>query len=479
MNVEQPHSMTWRVLSQFGLSARLLLLTILFVMIAEVLIYVPSIANFRQTWLNDRLAAAQIAAMVLDAAPEESLPEDLELRLLQGVGAQAIALRGGGRRSLLAISDVPPEVSKSIDLRDAKWVDLVSDAFDVLFNPADKPIRVIGHGMGVDFVEIILDQRPLRAAMLDFSRNILLLSLFISLITASLVYLTLQWVIVRPVRRLTGNIAEFSGNPEDASRVIQPTDRADEIGLAEQALAHMETTLADELRQKRRLAQLGLAVSKINHELRNMLTTAQLLTDRLERVNDETAQRVAPRLVATLDRAIAFCETTLAYGRATEPLPQRRLIPLAPLIEDLSNLTDLAPEVGIVFKADVPEGLMIDADKDQLSRVLVNLVRNAVQALSQAGPSQGQPCIDIKASRDGNTVTILVEDNGPGIPERVKADLFMPFQSSARRGGTGLGLTIVAELIQLHGGTISLDEREGHTCFRITIPDRASVQEAK
>ncbi|PVE22424.1 histidine kinase [Microvirga sp. KLBC 81] len=479
MSVERPQSLAWRILSQFGLSARLLLLTILFVMIAEVLIYVPSIANFRQTWLNDRIAAAQIAAMVLDAAPEESLPEDLELRLLQGVGAQAIALRGGGRRSLLAISDVPPEVSKSIDLRDAKWIDLVSDAFDVLFNPADKPIRVIGHGMGVDFVEIILDQRPLRAAMLDFSRNILVLSLFISLITASLVYLTLQWVIVRPVRRLTGNIAEFSGNPEDASRVIQPTDRADEIGLAEQALARMETALADELRQKRRLAQLGLAVSKINHELRNMLTTAQLLTDRLERVNDETAQRVAPRLVATLDRAIAFCETTLAYGRATEPLPQRRLIPLAPLIEDLSNLTDLAPEVGIAFKAHVPEGLMVDADKDQLSRVLVNLVRNAVHALSQTGPSQGQPCIDIKASRERNTVTILVEDNGPGIPERVKADLFKPFQSSAHKGGTGLGLTIAAELIQLHGGTISLDEGEGHTCFRITIPDRASVQETK
>ncbi|MXQ11638.1 sensor histidine kinase [Microvirga makkahensis] len=474
MGVEQPHSLTWRILSQFGLSARLLLLTVLFVMIAEVLIYVPSIANFRQTWLHDRIAAAQIAAMVLDAAPEESLPEELEMRLLQGVGARAIALRGGGRRSLLAITDVPPEVSKSIDLRDTEWATLVTDAFDVLFNPADKPIRVIGHGMGVEFVEIILDQRPLRMAMLEFSRNILLLSLFISIITASLVYLTLQWVIVRPVRRLTGNIAEFSGNPEDASRVIRPTDRADEIGLAEQALARMETTLADELRQKRRLAQLGLAVSKINHELRNMLTTAQLLTDRLERVNDEAAQRVAPRLVATLDRAIAFCETTLAYGRATEPLPQRRLIPLSPLIEELSNLKDLAPEVGIVFSSQVPEDLMVDADKDQLSRVLVNLVRNAVQALSLAGSPEGQPRIDVIASRKRNVVTILVEDNGPGIPDRVKADLFTPFQSSARKGGTGLGLTIAAELIQLHGGAIALDDSNGHTCFRITIPDRAS-----
>jgi len=478
MNVEKRPSLAWRLMSQFGLSARLLLLTILFVMIAEVLIYVPSIANFRLTWLNDRLAAAQIAAMVLDAAPEESLSEEMEMRLLQGVGARAIALRGGGRRSLLTASDVPPEIHKSVDLRSVSRIELVRDAFETLFDPTDQPIRVIGSGMGVDFVELILDQRPLRNAMLDFSRNILFLSLLISAITAGLVYLTLQWVIVRPVRRLTGNIAEFSGNPEDASRVIRPTDRADEIGLAEQALARMETTLADELRQKRRLAQLGLAVSKINHELRNMLTTAQLLTDRLDRVSDETVQRIAPRLVATLDRAIAFCETTLAYGRATEPLPQRRLVPLAPLIDDLSNLTDLAPEVGITFEVQVPEGLMVDADPDQLSRVLVNLVRNAVQALSQAGSPEGRPRIAVTASREGGTVTIVVEDNGPGIPERIRADLFTPFQGSARKGGTGLGLTIASELIHLHGGTISLDDMDGRTCFRITIPDRASAQEA-
>ena len=81
-------------------------------MVAEVLIYVPSVANFRRTWLNDRLAAAQIAALVLDAAADESLPQELEMRLLAGVGAKAIAIRGGGKRSLLAAGDVPSEVSQ-------------------------------------------------------------------------------------------------------------------------------------------------------------------------------------------------------------------------------------------------------------------------------------------------------------------------------------------------------------------------------
>ena len=477
MSVEHPHSLGRRLLRQFGLSERLLLLTVLFVMVAEVLIYVPSIASFRLTWLNDRLAAAQIAAMVLDAAPEEQISQQLEMRLLHGVGAKAIALRAGGRRSLLATGEMPAEVGTTIDLRNVRWADLVRDAFATLFSSSNQPVRVIGSGMGVDFVEMILDPRPLRSAMLTFSRNILFLSLLISAITAGFVYLTLQWVIVRPVQRLTGNIADFSSNPEDSSRVIQPSDRADEIGLAEQALAKMETVLADELRQKRRLAQLGLAVSKINHELRNMLTTAQLLTDRLDRDSDAAVQRIAPRLVATLDRAIAFCESTLAYGRATEHLPQRRMFRLESLIGDLAHLTDLAPEVGIAFEADVPAGLQIDADPDQLSRVLVNLIRNAVQALSQAGASAGMPFVRVSARREGRVVTILVEDNGPGVPERAKADLFTPFQGSARKGGTGLGLSISAELVQLHGGRIHLDSTESGTRFRLTIPDRGHVPE--
>lgn len=476
MNAEWPLSLSHRLSSRFGLSARLLVLTILFVMLAEVLIYVPSVANFRRNWLSDRLAKAQIAALVLDAAPEERLSEDLEARLLAGVGAEAVAVRRSSRRILLASDDVPPEVKKTVDLRNAAWFSLIKDALAALIRPADGPIRVIGDGTGVDFIEIVLDQRPLRAAMLEFSRNILLLSIIISGITASLVYFALQWVIVRPVRRLSGNIAAFANNPEDASRVIRPTDRADEIGVAEQALAQMEAALADELRQKRRLAELGLAVSKINHELRNMLTTAQLLTDRLERVSDEAVQRVAPRLMATLGRAIAFCEATLAYGRAAERMPQRRPMPLAPLVEDLSELTGLAPDAGITIEAKVPPDLVIDADPDQLSRILVNIVRNAVQALSQAGATRGPPRIVVAAERKERVVRISIEDNGPGVPDRARAHLFAAFQGSVRTGGTGLGLAISAELVHLHGGTIALEETPFGARFVIVIPDRSGTE---
>ena len=458
---------------RFGLSVRLLALTILFVMIAEVLIYVPSVANFRRNWLNDRLAAARTAALVLDAAPGEGLPSGLEARLLDAVGARAIAVRGGGTRRLLAVADMPQEVARTVDLRAADWRMLIRDAFATLVAPAQQPIRVIGPGMaGAEFVEMILNEAPLRAAMLEFSRNILLLSLVISGITASLVYVALQIFIVRPVRRLAGSITAFAEASEDVSRIIGPSDRTDEIGVAERSLANMETSLAGELRQKRHLAELGLAVSKINHELRNMLTTAQLLTDRLEGVSDPAVQRVAPRLVATLGRAIEFCQATLAYGSATERLPQRRPVQLAPIVADLADLTALAANAGIVFEARVPADLEVDADPDQLSRVLVNLVRNAVQALSQAGTAASAPRVTVAAKREGSVVEILVSDNGPGVPEQAKPRLFSAFRSSGRPGGAGLGLAISAELVRLHRGTLTLGDTTVGATFRVTIPDR-------
>ncbi|WP_043752356.1 sensor histidine kinase [Methylobacterium nodulans] len=460
--------------SRFGLSGRLLLLTILFVLLAEVLIYVPSVANFRRTWLSDRVAAAQVAALALDAAPQQKVSDDLARRLLMGVGARAIALRAGGTRRLITVTEMPSEVSETVDLRDTAWTDLLAGAWHTLWQADSAPMRVVGHGMdGVDFVEIVIDSAPLREALIAFSWRILVTSMVISGITGILVFLALQVSIVRPVLRLTRNIAAFADDPEDGSRLIAPSWRTDEIGLAETALARMEAVLAGELRQKRRLAELGLSVSKINHELRNLLTTAQLLGDRLEATADPAVQRVAPRLVATLGRAIRYCEATLAYGRAAERVPERRLTLLKPILADALDLAGSAPGTGVRVEERTPEDLLVDADPDQLSRVIINLVRNAVQALALAGTAGGAPpLVTIEAAREGAVVTILVSDNGPGLPERARANLFSPFQGAARPGGTGLGLPIAAELTRLNGGTLTLDETRIGARFRITLPDR-------
>ena len=114
-------------------------------------------------------------------------------------------------------------------------------------------------------------------------------------------------------------------------------------------------------------------------------------------------------------------------------------------------------------------GLEIDADRDQIYRVLSNLVRNAVQALESGDEVRGE--IVVAGRREGSVAVIEISDTGPGLPERARAHLFEAFQSVARKGGSGLGLAIAAELVQAHGGQIALVNNEGGASFRVSIPD--------
>jgi signal transduction histidine kinase len=465
--------------ARLGLSGKLLMLTILFVMIAQVLIYVPLVANFRLNWLNDRLAAAHTAALVLDAAPSGMVPDTLARQILGSVGARSVAMKMGTQRRLLAVSDMPPEVHHEIDMRDVSRYRAIVDAFRTLLCADNDAIRVVGPApMGGDFVEIILDEAPLRQAMLRFSTNILLISLLISGITATLVYFALHYLLVRPMRRVTANIMAFRTDPENPVRVIGTSRRRDEIGLAERELASMQSELASLLQQKSRLASLGLAVSKINHDLRNLLTSAQLFSEGLAHLPDPRVQRFAPKLMRALERAIAFCESTLSYGRAQEPPPDRRLVELEPIVEEVRDTLQLA-DSRIGWITAIERGLMVDADADQLLRVILNLSRNAVQALETKAPNDpARDQVRITGRREGAVVVIEISDTGPGFPDTAKAHLFQPFQSRARTGGTGLGLVIAGELVRAHGGEIALVEGTIGATFRLTVPDRAVDLEA-
>lgn len=459
-----------------GLSGRLLVLTVLFVTVAEILLYLPALSYYRQSLLNDRISAAHIAALILDAPVKGGLTPEVEMRVLHGVGVKALAFQSKGVRILLAEDMLNPEVSRVVDLRDKSWTRLLLGTLDDLLIGHKGSMRVIGNAPGVEFVEIIMDRKPLHTELLAFSQLFLGYSLFVSLVTAVLLYRALQWIIVSPVLRLARNVTGFAEQPEDTSRIIVPSGRQDEIGAAEGALEGMERSLAGELRKKRRLAELGLAVSKINHELRNILTTAQLLADRLEDVPDTMVQRIAPRLVAVLDRAIAFCEATLAYGGAREREPQRQMIPVSTALEEVGELTEMVPDRQITVEAAIPRDVEVDADPEQLARILSNLVRNSIQAL-ETQPDVNK-VITISAERERGKTTILVSDNGPGVPAAIREKLFTPFQSDKNGKGTGLGLVIAAELVSMHGGTVSLDETGQGAQFRIVIPDRAEPASA-
>jgi signal transduction histidine kinase len=461
---------------RFGLSARLLWLTIAFVMLAEVLIFLPSVANFRQSWLTERLAAAQIASLAAQASASETVPQKLSEQLLRKTMVHSLAVQRNGARVLVLRSTVPGMVSAHFDLRTASWLELIGDALYVFISPRARLIHVTGHAdLSDDTVEIVLTETPLKSAIFRYALNILLLSIIISLFTASLVYLTLNWFLVRPVTRLTWNMVNFRENPEDAGRVIRPSGRADEIGMAEEQLGAMQNELIAMLRQKSRLAALGLAVNKINHDLRNMLSSAQLISDRLSTSADPMVQKFVPKLISSLDRAIALCAETLRYGRAEETPPQRHRFLLKPLLEEVGESFALPSHERIAWHIDVDEMLEIDADRSQLYRILTNLVRNALQALETANEIVA-PRIEISARRDGDDVTMSVADNGPGVLPRARDNLFKAFQGSVRVGGTGLGLAISAELARAHGGDIRLDDKRPGATFHVRLANAAGAQ---
>ena len=460
---------------RFGLSGKLLVLTILFVMIAEVLIYVPLVANFRVHWLRDHLAGAYTAALVLEAAPSGMVPESLAKQILDSIGARAVAMKMGTSRRLLAIGDAPPPVTHDFDMREVYTFDSIVDAFMTMLDTKNDVMRVVGPApMGGDFIELVMDEPPLRKAMLRYSVNLLLLSLLVIGIAAAFVYLVLHYLFVRPMRRITSNMVAFRADPENADRIIAPSGRADEIGTAEQELATMQADLASMLQQKNRLAALGLAVSKINHDLRNLLGSAQLISDRLSSLPDPGVQRFAPKLMRALERAIAFCQSTLSYGRLQEPPPERRPILLEPLVDEVHETLGLGPDAPVRWISAVERGVVVEADYDQLFRSLLNLARNALQALeSRAARDPGRDQIRITGRREGAVVVIEVSDTGPGFSERARAHLFEAFQGSTRTGGAGLGLAIAAELVRAHGGEIRLVEGTIGATLRLTIPDRA------
>lgn len=459
-----------------GLSGKLLGLTILFVMIAVVLIYVPSIATYRVNWINDRLAAAHTAALVLEATPGDKISDSLKQQILESVGAKSVVMKIGQQRRLLAVSESPTKLDQQIDLRNVSAFGAIVGAFETMFLRGDADlIGAVGPApMGGDFIEIVLAEGPLRHAMLNFSVNVMMVSVLVSGITAMLVFFALNFLFVRPMRRITANMVAFRKSPENPARVIAVTSRQDEIGLAEHELNAMQRDLASMLQQKSRLAALGLAVSKINHDLRNLLASARLFSEGLSNLPDPRVQRFAPKLMHALERAIAFAESTLSYGRVQEHPPNRKPVELEALIKEVRETLGLVSDAQISWVVAVERGMTVDADYDQLFRVLLNLARNAMQALAVRTPNDPvRDQIRITGRREGAVAVIELSDTGPGFSQKAREHLFEAFQGSTRSGGTGLGLAIAAELVRAHGGEIRLVEGTIGATFHLTIPDRA------
>ncbi len=460
---------------RFGLATRVLVLITAFVITAAAMIYVPAIATFRDNWLRNRLSAAYTAALVLDAAPQGTLPPGLSQQLLDSVGARIIVLSKHRTKRILAASQLPHAVDEVYDLREPAFLP-VPEALATLTAPAGRVITIIGDApQGGESIAITMDEAPLSKAMRAYSLRLLVIALIMSVIVATLATVAIHFMVLRPVRRLTTSLINFGADPQNPARIIVPSSGNHELAHAEEELAIMQETLGRELNQKKHLAALGLAVAKINHDMRNMLSSAQLLSDRLANVTDPLAQRLAPKLVATLDRAIRFCEATLTYGRAVDDPPEISRSSLRPLVIEVVETVALEARAEIEIVNAVPEDFELDADREQMFRVLMNLIRNGVEALENTGLELGRPLrISIEAWREGKAAVISVTDTGPGVPASARPLLFTAFFSSNRAGGSGLGLVIAADLVRGHGGSIMLVPSDEGAKFRITLPQNGA-----
>lgn len=456
-----------------SLSGRLLFFTTLFVLLAELLIYFPSAARYYHDLLVNRLAAAQIAVLALDELKETEISPKLKAELLANAGVRLVALKRNNTRRLYLAEAVPPMPEVVVDLRTIWWPDLLLSGLECMLADHARVMRVTSYPRlgGGDFIDIIIDEAPIRDELITFSERLFGLALVIAFITSFLVFASLYYLFVRPMMRVSQSMVSFQERPEDAQRIIVPSSRTDEIGQAERVLATMQAELRQALQQREHLAALGAAVAKIQHDLRNILATAQLASDRLANSNDPTVKALAPRLMQSIDRAIALATNSLKYGKADEARPNAAEQLLLPLAEEAMHAAVAAGKTPVAWVNRFDPALKIYADSDQLLRAIINIGRNAVQALE----GQSGATVTITARAVNGHTEVDISDNGPGLPDGVRERLFEPFSRQGRSGGTGLGLAIARELIRGHGGDVTLVKSDSSgTMFRISLPNGSS-----
>lgn len=452
-----------------SLPGKLLGLSVAFVLLAEVLIFFPSAANFRTEWLMDRADAAHLAALAAENASEMGLGEAMVGELLDGAEVVAVSRVYDGVNELVLGGAIGDAKLITANVTQEGFFDRILAACHTFLAPDGRFVRIIAvpRTRPDELISVIVPEAGLKADLYAYSRNIFWLSIFIALVTGGLIYVVLLFILVRPMRKLARAMTAFQSDPGNPTRTVVPSGRHDEIGEAEAALAAMQTEVRDAFRQRERLAALGGAVARINHDLRNVLASAQLVSDRLAMSKDERVSAMGARLVRAVDRGIRLCQDTLQYGRSDERPPELQRLALAPALDDAAG--DAFASTGAADWENTIDALVVvEADPDHVHRIFLNLIRNAVQAMAQSDPRALSVSTEIDA--DTGFVAVLVQDTGPGVPDRIRETLFEPFGRTGSKGGSGLGLSIARDLARAMGGDARLKATsDAGSVFEVTL----------
>jgi signal transduction histidine kinase len=454
-----------------GLSARLLLLTVLIVVIANLLILPPNLAAFEQTWLLDRLRAAELATLVEETAPGGVVTDKVRAKLLANAEVVSVAVQVEGERRLILRAPRLARTPYLVDLRRANAMSWLAP-FETLAGGGDRMVRVMAEPRfrSGDFVEIVAPDGPLKKELIAQLGRLIGIALFTSVMAGAVVYLSLTFFLVRPMQRITRSMERFRADPADPQAEMTPSGRHDEIGRAERELGRMQLDLRAALASRARLAALGEAVAKINHDLRNMLTSAQIASERMAQSGDPKVTSALPRLERALDRAITLASNVLTFGNSAEPAPHKDAVALRAAVDAAAEDAGLSP-TGVALKNEIDADAQVSADAEQLHRILINLLRNAREAIDGVAGRGGVGAVTTGLTQDRDASLVTIADDGPGLPERARTNLFQPFAASARKGGTGLGLAIARELAKGHGGDLTLvSTGPSGTVFELRLP---------
>lgn len=262
-----------------------------------------------------------------------------------------------------------------------------------------------------------------------------------------------------PIRNEDGAVKQLLSVALDVS-ALKNAER--ELAKHRDHLAELVDERTEELRiaqselvRNERLAAIGKLTATISHELRNPLGTirSSFFTVRSRLTDaDEMLTPALERIDRSITRCVDFIEDMLNYTRLRESMPMSTDIDAW----CLSLADELEPPDGILLQTDCHSGARVSIDSERMRQAIVNLVQNAWQALENSDTDSDKKSVKLSATIEFNRLVIRVADNGPGIPEDVRDQIFEPLFST-KVYGVGLGLPLVRQIIEEHGGDIRLE----------------------